>query len=74
MFKIQYKINNNKEEYVKLFKYYDNGIVKEILQYQNNRLNGISYTYYPNKKLKKKPLLKMINKMELQKYIMKMAL
>ena len=53
VFKIQYKINNNKEEYVKLFKYYDNGIIKEILQYQNNKLNGISYSYYPNKKIER---------------------
>ena len=30
-----------------------NGIIKEILQYQNNKLNGISYSYYPNKKIER---------------------
>lgn len=53
MLKIKYKISNNKEEYTKIFNYYDNGIVKEILQYQNNKLNGISYSYYPNKKIER---------------------
>lgn len=58
LLKVQLKVVNNKEEYIKLFKYYDHGTIKEILQYQNKKLNGISYSYYPNKKIEKEASFK----------------
>lgn len=58
MLKIKYKISNDKEEYVKIYNYYDNGIVKEISQYQNKKRNGMSYSYYPNKKIEREASFK----------------